>query len=399
MKAKVVYPKGQKRYRGTIFERPPDSKRYCIRYSAGYDDVNKKYRQVWESGFKTIELAAKRLLALENQDNANTLNYSSGITLSQHLDKWLNDNGSNLSLKTLQGYKSIIDRHINPALGAIPLNKLTPEDIQRYYTTKVKHGRIDGKGALSSTSVSHHHTLLHRALQSAVRAHLIPYNPADVEDKPRPQHTEMRTMTKEEVNIFLRAARTTEYYPLFLTAVMTGARRGELLALCWGDINLVESEMLIDRAVIQLNDRSLHYKTTKTGKGRMVALTPENGLVLRSHKEKREAFCKKMKFPFDDDSLVFCHPDGSPYLPDTITQAWSRLVKKSGLKHIKLHGARHTHATLLLDQNVHPLVVSQRLGHAKISTTLDLYSHVKPELQKAAALKFDTILEKVESNL
>ncbi len=397
---KVVYPRGQKRYKGTIFERPEGSKHYCIRYSAGYDDVNKKYRQVWESGFKTIEAAAKRLLTLENQNNTNTLNYSGGLNLSQHLSKWLNDNGSNFSLKTLQGYKSIIYRHINPALGAIPLNKLTPEDIQRYYTSKVKHGRIDGKGALSSTSVSHHHTLLHRALQSAVRAHLIPYNPSDVEDKPRPQHTEMQTLTKEEVNTFLRAARSTEYYPLFLTALMTGGRRGELLALRWGDVNLLESEIHINRAIIQLNDQSLHYKSTKTGKGRMVALTPENALGLRNHKEKREAFCKSIKLTFDDDSLVFCHPNGNPYLPDTISQAWRRLVKKIGLKHISFHsGSRHTHATLLLDQNVHPLVVSQRLGHAKISTTLDLYSHVKPELQKAAALKFDTILEKSDTNL
>ncbi len=145
---------------------------------------------------------------------------------------------------------------------------------------------------------SHQHACLHRALKSAVRSRLIPYNPADVADKPKPVHTEMSTLNKEEVNILLKAARSTEYYCLLLCYLMTGARRGELLALRWSDVNLLESEIHISRNVIQLNDRSLHYKSTKTGKGRMVALTPETSLALRGHKEKREAFCESLEIPF-----------------------------------------------------------------------------------------------------
>jgi integrase len=385
--------------KGTIVERPKGSRNFSIRYSAGFDAVTGKYRQVWESGFSSITDARKRLNELEHERNTGILPKSDNTTLGDYLLHWFEDNKTNLSPKTAQGYESIIKIHIIPAIGSITLSKLTPEDVQHYYTAKLHHGRCDGKGALSSTTVNHHHACLHRALKSAVSAHLIYYNPAEVEDKPKLQHPEIETLTEDEVNILLRVARSTEYYCLFLTYLLTGARRGELLALRWSDLELLQAEMHIIRNVIQLNDRSLFYKATKSGKGRMVALTPETALALRQHKEKREAVCATLKIPFTPDSLVFCHADGSSLLPDSVSQAWTRLVANAGLKHIKLHGTRHTHATLLLQQNVHPLVVSQRLGHSKISTTLDLYSHVKPELQKAAAVQLDKILEKSNIDL
>jgi integrase len=169
---------------------------------------------------------------------------------------------------------------------------------------------------------------------------------------------------------------------------MTGARRGELLALRWSDLDLAQAQMHINRSVIQLNDRSLIYKVPKTAKGRrMISLSPATALTLRRHREEREAECATLGIPFEDDSLVFCRLDGRslmPLMPDSVTDAWAYLVKKSGLKHVRLHDARHTHATLLLGQNVHPKVVQERLGHATISTTLDLYSHVMPNIQEAA---------------
>jgi len=96
--------------------------------------------------------------------------------------------------------------------------------------------------------------------------------------------------------------------------------------------------------------------------------------------------------------MVFSHPDGKPLLPDTISHAWVRIVKRSGLKHYRLHDGRHTHASLLLKQNVHPKIVQERLGHASISTTLDLYSHVTPGLQEAAAALFDKAFAPITKN-
>jgi integrase len=380
--------------KGTIVERPKGSHNYAIRFSAGLDHTTGKYRQMWESGFKTITDARKRLTELEHQRNTGKLVRPGKTTVADYLRRWLQDYAKgNLSPKTTQGYESIIEMHIIPALGKITLTQLKPEEIQRYYSEKLSNGQCDGSGALTSTTVSHHHTCLHRALKMAVKWNLIDHNPCDAVIPPRPQHTEMHTMNEDEVKLFLSAARSTSYYCLFYVSLFTGARRGELLALRWSDVDLFEAQIHITRSVLQLRDRSLIYKAPKTSKGRrMISLSPSTALILRRHKQEREACCATLIIPFEPDSLVFCQLDGSSLLPDSVTQAWTRLIRKTGLKHFRLHDARHTHASLLLKQGVHPKIVQERLGHATISTTLDLYSHVAPGLQEAAAAKLDDIL-------
>ena len=116
---------------------------------------------------------------------------------------------------------------------------------------------------------------------------------------------------------------------------------------------------------------------------------PSATIVLRKHQEAQTAQGLLLGWPMTDESLVFCHPDGSPLLPHSITHAWTRLVKNAGFKGIRLHDARHTHARLMLSQGVHPKIVQERLGHSTISMTLDTYSHVLPGLQEAAARRFD----------
>jgi integrase len=126
----------------------------------------------------------------------------------------------------------------------------------------------------------------------------------------------------------------------------------------------------------------------------MVALSPSTCIVLREQREKQEALSTMMGKRLEDSDLIFSQPDGRPLLPDSVTHAWVKLVRKIGLNGVRLHDARHTHASLLLKQGVHPKVVQERLGHASIAITLDTYSHVYPGLQEAAALKFDQLLSK-----
>ena len=121
----------------------------------------------------------------------------------------------------------------------------------------------------------------------------------------------------------------------------------------------------------------------------MVALPASATLVLKEHRQNQQALRQMLGTPLRDGDLVFCQPDGSPMLPDTITHAWIKLVRRTGLKGVRLHDARHSHASLMLKAGVHPKVVQERLGHASITTTLDTYSHVTPGLQEAAALRFD----------
>jgi len=124
---------------------------------------------------------------------------------------------------------------------------------------------------------------------------------------------------------------------------------------------------------------------------RTIALTPSSIQVLKEHLENQIATQKLYGRTVNDSDLVFSHDDKSPMLPDTVSQAWHRLASQAGLKGIRLHDCRHTHASLLLKQGVHPKIVQERLGHASLATTLDIYSHVVPGLQEAAAIKFDEI--------
>ena len=124
----------------------------------------------------------------------------------------------------------------------------------------------------------------------------------------------------------------------------------------------------------------------------MVALSPSTALILKEHREKQQAMRILWGITLKEDDFVFSQPDGKPLLPNTVTHNWIKLVRRTGLHGIRFHDARHTHASLMLKQGVHPKIVQERLGHASIQVTLDTYSHVAPGLQEAAAKKFDDII-------
>jgi integrase len=204
----------------------------------------------------------------------------------------------------------------------------------------------------------------------------------------------MRVLDDIGVWKVLDAAKQTEYYSLFYFFLYTGCRRSEVLALRWQDLDLTRSQAFITRSLHQLRDGSIVYRQPKTARSRrMIVLPPSLTLVLKDHRETQEAIKETLGLNLSDQDLVFCHVEGSPYLPDTITHVWLKLTRKVGLQGIRLHDARHTHATLMLRQGVHPKIVQERLGHASIQHTLDVYSHVTDGLQAAAALKFDQVLE------
>ncbi len=143
-----------------------------------------------------------------------------------------------------------------------------------------------------------------------------------------------------------------------------------------------------------MRDKRLVFRTPKTAKGRRtIALSPSAVIVLREHQEAQNKLRASLGLPgITDDDLVFCDYAGKPLLPDTISHVWTKLATRAGLSGIRLHDARHTHATILLKQGIHPKIVQERLGHANISMTLDVYSHVMPGLQEAAAKRFDEAL-------
>lgn len=351
-------------------------------------DASGKYKQYTETIRGTRRQAEKRLTEILHELDKGLLSNPAKITLADFLTRWLNDYVAvNLAPRTLEGYRTIINYRVIPALGNIMLNKLTAGHIQKYYADLLDAG-------LSPQTVRHHHACLHKALQTAIEWGLANRNVCDVVKPPRAHSKEMRCWNAEQVNQFLDFAKGSVYYPLFSLALHTGMRRSELLALRWLDVDLLLCQVSVSRTMHQLLDNSFVFRSTKTAKGRRtIALSPAMAIMLREHREAQDAMRSGLGLPSSKDSdLMFSHYDGTPLRPGSVSHAWSKMVRKSGLPVIRLHDARHTHASILLKQGVHPKMVQERLGHSSISITLDTYSHVTPGMHHEAALAFDKAL-------
>jgi integrase len=311
----------------------------------------------------------------------------SKMPIKMFLEQWLSGQvKTTVSPRTHELYDYIAHKHLIPAFGNVPLCQLKPQRIQSLYADKLTEG-------LSARTVQLQHVCLHKALDNAVRIGLIPRNPCDSVDQPRIERRAMKTMTEDNITQFLNEARKTDYYALFFLLLFTGMRRGEALSLRWGDIDLKGAQLSINRNM-QCIKGKISYKSPKTASSRRrLDLSPNTCVVLGLHKEKKEAIRKELNGPkLKDGDLVFCHTDDSPYLPDGITHAWMRLAARCGIPDIRLHDSRHTHATLLLKAGVNVKVIQERLGHANFSTTMNLYAHVSPGMQKEAASRFDDIV-------
>jgi len=379
--------------RGHIIKRYKGS--YTIVLNMGVDPATGKRKQQWVSVKGTKKEAEKRLAELLHQIDTGTFMKPGKTTLTEYLERWLKDYvWPNLAPRTAEGYESIIRRHLMPKLGNIHLTQLKPEHLQRYYSDRLSHGRWDGKGGLSPRSVRHHHMALHSALQHAVKWGLIQRNPADAVSPPKAQKPEIQTWDEYEIRRFLDATKDSTYYPIFYLALFTGLRRSELLALRWQDVDSFYCQLYVSRSMHHLKTGEIVFRQPKSAKGnRTVALSPSTLEMLREYRQKQEAEAVLLGKSVTENDLLFCHLDGSPLLPGTISHAWDKAIRRAGLRVIRLHDARHTHASYMLKQGIHPKVVQERLGHSSIQVTLDTYSHVAPGIQEKAAARLDDIFK------
>jgi len=241
-------------------------------------------------------------------------------------------------------------------------------------------------------TVLHFHRLLHRALSQAVKWQLLARNPVDAVEPPRPQRQKMNAINEKDTALLLDKLAGSSLFSPVLFAVTTGLRRGEVLALRWKDVNLVEGRITVNQSLEQTNN-GLRFKSPKTERSRRQVPLPSVTLdLLKEHKKKQNEERLRLGPIYQNNNLVFPRPDGSTMPPDSFSTNFAAFIRRSGLKHIRFHDLRHSHATQLLLQGVHPKIVSERLGHSNISITLDTYSHVLPGMQEDAVLKIDTSL-------
>lgn len=371
--------------RGSIYKRG-DSYRLAV--SLGKDPETGKYKQHFETVRGNRKQAEQRLNQLIHEIDKGSFVEPGKITTSEYLKQWLHDYCQpNLAMRSTEEYEYIVNKYLIPVLGRIPLKDLKPSHIQRLCTERLEKG--------TTRTALYCYATLHKALNCAVKLGIASRNAADGVERPKPKPREMQTLSENDVARFLKALKDNEYFSLFYCSLFTGLRRSELLALKWIDVDLPLAQLSVRRTIHTLRNGKVIYGEPKTAKSRrLVSLSPSTCRVLAEHRAKQVELRRSLGLqPLSEDSLVFSHWDGSPLLPDTVSHTFMNLARKCGLNNIRLHDLRHSHASLLLKQNTHPKIVSERLGHANTLITLDLYSHVTPGLQQAAAKRFDSIID------
>lgn len=355
------------------------------------EDGSRKQR--WHSGYLTRAAAERALTEIRSRLDTGSYIPASKTRLAAFLREWLEAVKVKVRPSTHASYKLNVEKYIIPAVGLIPLQNLTPAGLNAFYADLLAGGRTTREGGLAPRSVQYCAMILKRALGEAVRWSLIPRNPADLADPPRPAATPtMRTWSAGELRAFLEHVKDDRLYAAWVLAATTGLRRGELLGLNWRDVDLEAGRVGITRTLLAVADK-LSFSAPKTPKSRRsVALDPTTLAALRDHRVAHAEERLRWGPVYQDADLVFCHADGTPLHPDRFSKAFVKQAAAAGLPAIRFHDLRHTHATLALQAGIHPKVVSERLGHATVSITLDTYSHAIPAMEEAAAAKVAAVV-------
>ena len=380
------------RHSGHIRQRSPGS--YELRYSLGTNPATGKRKMATTTvrgpSRKEAEKELRRLLrTVDTGEHVDPTR----MTVREWLQSWLAAVREVVSLKTHERYSQIVEHSLTPALGNLPLTKLTPTHIQAAYNKWAEEGRRDGKsGGLSAQTRRHIHRVLHAALARAVEQQLLARNPAEVFRRrlPKVKRREMTTLTTEQGARLLEAIQRYRVYWPVLIAVATGARRGEILALRWRNVDLDRGTVRIVESLEQTK-KGMRFKGPKTDRARVVTLPTFAIEELRRLKREQAECLLAFGVRQSGDTLVCAREDGRAMLPTSLTHEFAKIAGRvEGVPRVRFHDFRHSHATQLLLAGVHPKVAQERLGHASVTTTLDLYSHVTATMQEDAAAKLDS---------
>jgi integrase len=309
-------------------------------------------------------------------------------TLEQYLASWLDAVEHSVKPRSHRSYASVVRLYVLPTLGKVSLSKLTAEHLQRLYGEKLKAG-------LSAATVRHLHAVLHKALDAAVRLGIIQRNVADLVHPPRRKHVEMATLSAEQARLLIKTAEGERFEALFLLALTTGMREGELLGLQWADIDLEGGILRVERTLNVIGGH-LFLAEPKTTQSRRRIVLPRCALTaLAAHRDRQLCERKALGDMWAESDLVFPNTVGRPEDPRTfVRRKFVPLLRSAGLPRIRFHDLRHTAATLLLEEGINPKVVQEMLGHAHISITLALYAHVTPRMLQAAARTMDDLFDR-----
>jgi integrase len=320
------------------------------------------------------EVRDKLIEALGNR--AQGLVFDAGtLTVGEYLGRWLKDSvRGTVRVSTYEVTRHMVEPHIIPALGRIKLKDLNSAHVRGFYREKLDSG-------LSAATVRKMHGALHKALKQAVSDGLIPRNVCEAVKPPKVERKEVTPLDQDQARALLEAVAGDRFEALYVLAIHTGMREGELLGLRWEDVDLERGILRLRRALVREGGRTVlgDLKTAKSRRG--VRLTSAAAEALRGQLERQMEEMERMGSLYQPGGLVFATESGTLINPSNLrNRSFKPLLKRVGLPDICFHDLRHTCATLLLSQGTHPKLVQELLGHATIAMTLDTYSHFLPSM-------------------
>jgi len=361
---------------GSIFKRKDGL--WCAQINLPTGKTKTKYSKVQKD-------VRDWLADMQTANRRGTWSDGETVTLGEFLERYLSDVVAHtLRPKTQESYGLLTRTHLIPALGKIQLLALRPNHLQALYSAKLADG-------YSKRTVQYLHAILHKALAQAVKWDMVPRNVADAVEAPRPSKKAPEMLTETQAKLLLDSVRTEPLYPLWLTLLATGMRKGEILGLRWEDVDLKAGIIHVNQSAGTVHKRGIVMSEPKTAQSRRsIGLPP---MVVEALKDHREDQARYHDFDgFVDQNLVFCTKRGTPFGSRNILTYFHAALKQAGLPKVSLHSLRHLHATLLLKAGLHPKIVQSRLGHSQISMTMDLYSHIMPGMDERATDEISKVL-------
>jgi integrase len=367
---------------------------YLVRIAAK-DPLTGKRQNKTIGTYRTLKAAEKAEREALIAQERGTLVDPSKVSIGELLADWLKAKTANVSPNSRADYEIAIRRHVGPALGVEIAQQLTPARVQAQY------GAWQDAG-MSPRMVHRCHLVLSQTLARAVRLGILSRNVCESLDKPTIAQPKPAVWTPAETAAFLDEAKRDALAPLWFLLALEGMRRGEALGLRWADVNWERGTVHISQTVAPdktNNGAPVIQARTKTRAGaRSVKLTAETIAILNEHRDRQRFQRQAAGEQWRDHDLIVCTASGTPINPNNVTRSYNRLVILSGVPRIRVHDLRHTAATMLLRAGVPVKIVSERLGHATVSITLDIYSHVLPDMQDEAASAMSAVLAKARGS-
>lgn len=366
--------------RGHVFKKGPTWK---IKYDGPPDPATGARRQKWEGGFPTRKAAQAALNDALARISRGGYVEPSQQTVREFAADWHATIAPTVKATTLEQYGRYLRLHIVPNIGGVRLAQVTAADLNRMYAGLLASG-------LSARTVRLVHAVVHRMFRDAAKWDLIGRNPAEAADPPRQpggKTHKLTTWTASQLRDFLADCDQAHdpWRSLWTFLATTGVRRAEAIGLRWADVDLDRAVCRVVQQVVLVGGEVILDTPKTQASARPVTLDGRTVAALRQHRKEQNEHRLLMGAGWRDHDLVWCRETGEPLRPKRVNELLNGSIRRAGAAHISPHGLRHTWATLALEQGVHPKVVQERLGHTRIGTTMDIYTHSTPVMHRQAA--------------